>query len=57
MDLDKLQREDLAASVSEILRTRKFDDLECCDLLHAGRAGYGYGFSALHLGLLDLFGP
>jgi hypothetical protein len=35
----------------------QFDDLECRDLLHAGRAGYGYGFSALHLGLLYLFGP
>jgi hypothetical protein len=35
----------------------QFDDLEYRDLLRAGRAGYGYGFSALHLGLADLFGP
>jgi hypothetical protein len=25
--------------------------LECRDLLNAGRAGYDYGFAALHLGL------
>ena len=29
----------------------QFDDLECRDLLNAGRAGYDYGFAALHLGL------
>jgi hypothetical protein len=34
----------------------QFDDLEYRDLLGAGRARYGYGFSALHLGLADLFG-
>jgi hypothetical protein len=29
----------------------QFNDLEYRDLLRAGRAEYGYGFSALHLGL------
>ncbi len=29
----------------------QFDDWECRDLLHAGRAGHRYGFSVLHLGL------
>jgi len=27
------------------------DDLECPDLLHAGRTGYRYGFAALNLRL------
>ena len=29
----------------------QFDDLECRDLLHAGRTGYSYGFAALNVGL------
>jgi len=42
-------RKSLAACDAEILTRRNFDDLECRDLLHAGRAGFGYGLSAFTL--------
>jgi hypothetical protein len=34
-----------------MLDDHDMDDLGCRDLLNAGRAGYDYGFAALHLGL------
>jgi hypothetical protein len=50
-------RKNLAACAPGNPDEGQFDDSEYRDLLRAGRAGYGYGFSALHLGLADLFGP
>jgi hypothetical protein len=38
-------------SIPDWLAETQFDDLECRDLLHAGRAEYHYGVTGLNLGL------
>jgi hypothetical protein len=38
-------------SITDWLAETQFDDLECRDPLHVGRAGYSYCFAALNVGL------
>jgi hypothetical protein len=38
-------------SIADWLAETQFDDLECRDPLHVGRAGYSYCFAALNIGL------
>jgi hypothetical protein len=38
-------------SIADWIAETQFDDLECRDPLHVGRAGYSYCFAALNVGL------